>query len=231
MRFAPLTILSRFLQSNVASTASHRLYNTSHTSTTTAAPATLSPPRAFSTAHHKRADRTESTALRLCEDMQSELSRRMNMANDTARAIRVARETIDAETMLAQAKSQADAWHDVTAPSALHYSHRNDSVLRNATLGGGGASVGPAAAASVRAITAERDELRFLLRKAAAELNKVEAASGGGAFDMASLCLADLERLASIKSQVALEHVSFGSSKITWLFFARIDSGRLPFSG
>ena len=59
----------------------------------------------------------------------------------------------------------------------------------------------------VRAVIAERDELRYLLRKAAAELTKVESATGGGTLDMASLCQADLERLASIKSQVNLEQV------------------------
>lgn len=47
-----------------------------------------------------------STAGRLCDDMQTELRRRMVMAGDTARAIRVAREAIDAESMLAQAKAQ-----------------------------------------------------------------------------------------------------------------------------
>ena len=58
----------------------------------------------------------------------------------------------------------------------------------------------------VQAVVAERNELRHQVRKAAAELRKIEYASGGDSMDVVRLCAADMERMVQLRSQIELEN-------------------------
>ncbi|EGD82983.1 hypothetical protein PTSG_03620 [Salpingoeca rosetta] len=127
-----------------------------------------------------------SDALRLLEQMTSTVRERMAKADETNRAIRAARESLDSEAVMARARAEAEAWTHGKSKLASLKAAQHMSPL------------------GVRAVLAERDELRYQLRKAAQELAKVES-NGALGHDMASVCQRDLERIASIKSQMAVE--------------------------
>ena len=97
-----------------------------------------------------------SSAVRQCEQYQEMLSERMAQAERTAKAMRNAKQTINAETLLAQAKIEAEAWKNDKSKLASFKSAQHLSPL------------------GVRTVIAERDELKYQLRKASAELGKVE---------------------------------------------------------
>eukprot|EP00730_Choanoeca_flexa_P018063 TRINITY_DN8762_c0_g1_i2.p1 TRINITY_DN8762_c0_g1~~TRINITY_DN8762_c0_g1_i2.p1 ORF type:complete len:939 (+),score=307.98 TRINITY_DN8762_c0_g1_i2:181-2997(+) len=132
-------------------------------------------------------DHDGSSAIRRCEEYQEYLSERMQQADSAAKAMRNAQETINAETMLAAAKAEAEAWKHDKSKLASFKAAQNLSPL------------------GVRTIIAERDALRYQLRKAAAELHKIEASSGGQLIELPNLCLNDMDRISSIKAQVVLE--------------------------
>eukprot|EP01147_Barroeca_monosierra_P006481 gene6481-9355_t len=128
----------------------------------------------------------ESNAIRLCEQLSTVLRERMSKADNTARAIQAVRESLDPEAVVARARAEAEAWtHGKSKLASLK------AAQQLSPLG-------------VRAVIAERDELRYQLRKAAQELGKAETFTVYGQ-DLPSFCQSDLDRLASIKSQVALE--------------------------
>ncbi|EDQ88265.1 uncharacterized protein MONBRDRAFT_32920, partial [Monosiga brevicollis MX1] len=138
----------------------------------------------------------DSPAVRLCEDFQQHLSSRMSETEQAAAAMRDARHNINAEAMLAQAKAEAEAWRHDKSRIASVKAAQNLSPL------------------GVRAIIAERDELRYQLRKAAAELARIEAASGGRFHELPNLCLQDMERLAALKSQSAHTDISNSDDQV-----------------
>ena len=119
-------------------------------------------------------DHGDSAAVRQCEEYQEHLSQRMAQADGAAKAVRNAQETINAETMLAQAKAEAEAWkHDKSTLASIKAA-QNLSPL------------------GVRAIIAERDALRYQLRKAAAELHKVRREADLACMRAGIVCLSGL---------------------------------------
>lgn len=98
----------------------------------------------------------ESDAVRLCEQMAGVLRDRMKSADAAGRAIREARESLDPEAVMARARAEAEAWtHGKSKLASLK------AAQQLSPLG-------------VRAVIAERDELRFQLRNAAQLLNTVQ---------------------------------------------------------
>lgn len=98
----------------------------------------------------------ESNAIRLCEQLSTVLRERMSKADNTARAIQAVRESLDPEAVVARARAEAEAWtHGKSKLASLK------AAQQLSPLG-------------VRAVIAERDELRYQLRKAAQELGKVQ---------------------------------------------------------
>jgi hypothetical protein len=59
-------------------------------------------------AHVGNGHAMESYALRQCDEYRSTLSQRMAQAEEAAKAMRNAKQTVHAETMLAQAKAEAE---------------------------------------------------------------------------------------------------------------------------
>lgn len=97
----------------------------------------------------------DSFAIRQCEEFRQQLSERMVQAEHASKALLEAKQNIHVEAMLAQAKAESEAWkHDKSKLAAVK------AAQHLSPLG-------------VRAIIAERDELRYQLRKAASELTKV----------------------------------------------------------
>eukprot|EP00042_Codosiga_hollandica_P056704 m.824219 g.824219 ORF g.824219 m.824219 type:complete len:992 (+) comp59405_c0_seq7:154-3129(+) len=130
---------------------------------------------------------SDGTVARELQDLEVVIERRMKTAEATSRALREARETVNVELMLAQAQAEADAWT------------KGKSKLASSKL------VSNLSPLGVQAVVAERNELRFQLRKAADELRKVTIASGGEDFDVVRMCQQDMERLAYIRGLVELD--------------------------
>eukprot|EP00053_Salpingoeca_punica_P017872 m.173034 g.173034 ORF g.173034 m.173034 type:complete len:1024 (-) comp17309_c1_seq2:302-3373(-) len=118
------------------------------------------------------------SSVKELQEIELMLQERLRTAEEVARAIMLAQETVNADTMLRKARAEAEA-HSLNQGA-------NGNVEQQALL-------------------AERNELRFQVRKAASELRKVEIAAGGTSIDVAKNCQEDMERLARLRSQIELE--------------------------
>lgn len=119
------------------------------------------------------------------------------MAEKTGRAVAVAKEAVEAETMLARAKAEAHAWSKGTATTAKL---ANDMTPLQ-----------------IQQLVAERNQLRVQCRMAEAEVRKVDEASGGGFPSLVRMCQADMERLAKLRSAVEKSHLDLQSQLRTKL--------------
>ena len=128
-----------------------------------------------------------SAGMMQLRQFESALQSRLHTSEQTARAVIRAQECINADAMLGRAKGQGQEWL------------RDKSKLASAEAT---VDMSPLA---VRAMQAERDELRQQIRAAAAELQKIQHASGGRLSEVEASCQRDMERLARVRSQLTLE--------------------------
>lgn len=114
------------------------------------------------------------------------LEQRMQRAEATAGAVAGARGAVQVDLMLAQAKSEAEAW----------------MTGKRHQVSGHLAALSPL---EVQAIIAERNELRHKLQECGMELKKIELAGGGQPVDVVRMCQQDMEQVARLRSQVEHE--------------------------
>jgi len=128
-----------------------------------------------------------SAGLSQLRQLEEALQARLQSAEATARAVVNAQEVVNADAMLGRAREQGYAWT------------RDKTRLASAEAT---VDMSPLA---VRAMQAERDELRHQVRQAAAELQKIQHAAGGRLPAVEQACQRDMERLARVRAQLVLE--------------------------
>eukprot|EP00056_Hartaetosiga_gracilis_P009129 m.130992 g.130992 ORF g.130992 m.130992 type:complete len:909 (-) comp13065_c5_seq1:70-2796(-) len=135
----------------------------------------------------RRADsHLTQSALRQCEELTQSMQHQMTAADETVRAIRAAQDALDTQLAMKTAKAEAEAWTHGKSKLASLKAAQNLSPL------------------GVRAVIAERDELRYQLRKASQVLKKVESTTQIG-HDLGSVFQQDIDQLSAIKSSIELE--------------------------
>eukprot|EP00048_Salpingoeca_helianthica_P021469 m.12421 g.12421 ORF g.12421 m.12421 type:complete len:840 (-) comp6011_c0_seq2:224-2743(-) len=114
------------------------------------------------------------------EEIEHILEERLKTAEETARALVQAKDSLHTEKILQTARIDA-------LPSRAAYTPTR--------LG---------ASPTVQATVAERNDVRFQLRKALTDLERVEVAAGGRPADIVEMCHADMARLARLRADIEL---------------------------